>query len=86
LYGFSPHSSSLACSTPDHFSLAQPISSPLLSVATNTPPIVSNTIPPAVTTSPQRAKFPCNSCGKKYISRLRAYSCLLKHAGSKPFP
>ncbi|PVF90928.1 hypothetical protein CPB86DRAFT_720372, partial [Serendipita vermifera] len=30
-------------------------------------------------------KFPCASCGKMCTSRPRAYTCLLKHIGVKPF-
>ncbi|PVG03646.1 hypothetical protein CPB86DRAFT_664003, partial [Serendipita vermifera] len=33
----------------------------------------------------QRAKFPCASCGKMCTNRPRADTCLFNHFGLKPF-
>jgi hypothetical protein len=57
---------------------------PVAPTAFNTAP-TSLPIPVSTSSTSQRAKFPCLSCGKMYTSRPKADTCFLNHIGSKPF-
>ncbi|PVF91960.1 hypothetical protein CPB86DRAFT_791653 [Serendipita vermifera] len=81
-----PHSPLMPLNFPFH---NQPghLASLFVSAPTNDPPMIPlatpNIVP--VSSTSQRAKFSCPSCGKIFTSRPRAHTCLLNHTGAKPF-
>jgi hypothetical protein len=77
----------LPWNAPIHHPYVEPSAALSLSPTTITPTTTSNPILAIVPTviNPERAKFPCPSCGKLCTSRPRAYTCFCNHIGAKPF-